>query len=1069
MKAERLKTPRRLFSDLISVQHGELAKALALAALYFLVICTIGILKPIKNAFALDGLADSQFYKVYLVSAAVTLFVLPYNKLADRVPWRRLIPSIALFFALNLLAFRVFYRTGSTAFGVVFYGWYDLYAAVMVTQFFMATQLFLDAQAAKRFYPIAIAGGSLGGVAGSAITGFFAQTVGGPNLLLVAAAFVVAFAAALPFFWRTRRVKKERAGTVREKLTAGELTSLFRNRHVLLIAAAVLLTVLVKQLVDYQFNEISKEVYTSRDAIGAFQGKFFAATQWLPLIVLVALRPLLQRWGIALVVLMLPVVLLGANLALALTWSLWAAIGAKAGDMAFRYTAERAGREILYVPLPESIKLKAKAYIDMAVEKGLGKVLSAGLIFIALLFMDYRKVGYVGIALGVIWLVVALAVRAEYVRSLARSIQGRFASFKGVFASMADASTMPAIREALASGDDRQIAFALDLIEQVDPGSARQTLDVLHGLLEHPTAHIRQRALVLLASFPEDIDLTAVRRKAEDSDPEVRRTAVRTLCQADDAGPEETMGTLLRSQEQAVRLAALSCLAEDEEATAAARSGSGLIDRREFEERLERARSDGRQAKREAALSLLAVRHDRGIRPKDVLGPLLRDRDTAVVATALLVAGRLGIREFVPRIVNALGVAETRDAARKALVVQGERVEGTLSDYLHDETVELAVRWNIPSVMARIPGQATIDDTLRFLASVPPDRLLRFRTLKALNKLRARDPDLAFDSELVLSTLEREVESNRRYAEARGALRAHREGGAARDLLVQAISEAWQAGRERIFRLLGLLYPEEEIYRSYLALSAGSSTARANAEEWLEQTLGRSLFSRLGPAIQEREGTGAGGLSLRDVLTEIAADDDMWLASTAAWAIAESQADWALEELRRLRDSPSAELSFVAERAIAEMERETGDRPAEGLDDMNLIEKVFLLQQVDLLQDARSEDLALLASIAEEVDVESGALLIEQGEPTDALYVVIDGAVELKREGERVLTAQEGTPFGTWALIDESPSLVTARTAEASRLLRITRDDFYDLLADHGELTRDLLKGLARRVRTLVT
>lgn len=1068
---------RRLFSGLVRLQHGELARALALAGLYFLVICTIGILKPIKNAFALDGLADSEFYKVYLVSAVVMLFVLPYNKLADRVAWRRLIPSVALFFALNLLAFRLFYRTGSTSFGVVFYGWYDLYAAVMVTQFFMATQLFLDARAAKRLYPIAIAGGSVGGVAGSAITGFFAQTLGGPNLLLVAASFVVVFALALPLLWGSHPAEGARGGQgargargparkpwSSEKLTAGELTSVFRDRHVLLIAAAVLLTVLVKQLVDYQFNEISKEAFSTRDAIGAFQGKFFAATQWLPIIVLVALRPLLQRWGVALVVLMLPVVLLGANLAVALTWSLYAAIGAKAGDMAFRYTAERAGREILYVPLPENIKLKAKAYIDMAVEKGLGKVLSAALIFVALLFIDYRKVGYLGVGLGAIWLLVAIAVRGEYVRSLGRSIQGRFASFRGVFASMADASTLPAIRKALASGDERQIAFALDLIDQVDADSARKALDELHNLLEHPTAQIRQRALLALADLPDDADWAAVRRKVEDPDPAVRRTAVRTLCQADVTGPRDTMRALLRSREPVVRLAALSCLVEDGDAVEV---GDGLVEWAEFEAIAERAQRGDRQAKRELALSLLALGRAPDVRPTEVLGPLLRESDPQVVNTALRVAGRLGIREFIPRLINALAVPETREAARGGLVAQGERVEGTLSDYLHDDSVELAVRRNIPSVLAKIASQATVDDTLRFLATGPADRLLRYRTLKSLNKLRARHPDLRFEPDLVRRTLAREIESNRRYARVLSSLHGVDAGGPVCDLLGQAVREAWHAGRERIFRILGLLYPGDEIYRSYLALSVGSARAQANAVEWLEQTVGRSLFVRLGPAIQDDGGNGGDGLGLRQVLTEVAADDDMWLARTAAWAMAESQAEWAKDELRRLRDSSNAELSFVAEKAIAAIDREETDVPPEGRE-MNLIEKVFLLQQVDLLQNARSEDLALLAAIAEEIEVASGSVLIEQGEPTEALFVVIDGAVELKREGERVLTAQQGTPFGTWALIDESPSLVTARAAKETMLLRIGRDEFYDLLADHSELTRDLLKGLARRVRTLV-
>ena len=135
---------------------------------------------------------------------------------------------------------------------------------------------------------------------------------------------------------------------------------------------------------------------------------------------------------------------------------------------------------------------------------------------------------------------------------------------------------------------------------------------------------------------------------------------------------------------------------------------------------------------------------------------------------------------------------------------------------------------------------------------------------------------------------------------------------------------------------------------------------------------------------------------------------------------------------------------------------------------MNLIEKVFLLQRVDLLEDARSSDLALLASIATETRVDLGTVLLRQGEPADALYVVIRGRIELRRSGETVLAAGDGTPFGTWSLIDDAPSFIEAIALEPSHLLCITRDDFYDLLADHRELVRGLLQGLARRVRNLV-
>ncbi|HEX6062808.1 MAG TPA: Npt1/Npt2 family nucleotide transporter, partial [Longimicrobiales bacterium] len=77
----------RFFPDLIRTPRHDRLKLLAMVGLFFIVVCAVGILRPIKNSIALDGLGATQFYKVYLVSAAVVLFAPIYKWLADRVAW----------------------------------------------------------------------------------------------------------------------------------------------------------------------------------------------------------------------------------------------------------------------------------------------------------------------------------------------------------------------------------------------------------------------------------------------------------------------------------------------------------------------------------------------------------------------------------------------------------------------------------------------------------------------------------------------------------------------------------------------------------------------------------------------------------------------------------------------------------------------------------------------------------------------------------------------------------------------------------------------------------------------
>jgi hypothetical protein len=217
-----------------------------------------------------------------------------------------------------------------------------------------------------------------------------------------------------------------------------------------------------------------------------------------------------------------------------------------------------------------------------------------------------------------------------------------------------------------------------------------------------------------------------------------------------------------------------------------------------------------------------------------------------------------------------------------------------------------------------------------------------------------------------------------------------------------------------------MIHSPTEVHSAYEALSRGRARERANAREWLEHTLGPFRFRRLSAVL----------------------DPD----------------DAAISPL------PPSVLVGDADPCVAMLAR-AHSNPAET--DMELIEKIFLLQQIDLLQGARAGHVALLASIAEELDVEADRVVLADGAVPDAMYVVTRGSIRLQGVGND-LVAGPSHAFGTWALIDDQPSRVEARTMERCRLLRVTREDFHDLLADHPELAIGLLRGLAQRMRRVV-
>jgi len=134
-----------------------------------------------------------------------------------------------------------------------------------------------------------------------------------------------------------------------------------------------------------------------------------------------------------------------------------------------------------------------------------------------------------------------------------------------------------------------------------------------------------------------------------------------------------------------------------------------------------------------------------------------------------------------------------------------------------------------------------------------------------------------------------------------------------------------------------------------------------------------------------------------------------------------------------------------------------------------VVEKVLLLQNVDLLSDARTEDLALLASIAEEVLYPEEAAIFQEGEPADGLYLILRGKVALSRDGREMATLGEKEALGAWTLFEPEPRVASARAVEETLLLKVDRDDFYDLLLDYPELGQSILKALVRRLKKLAT
>lgn len=123
------------------------------------------------------------------------------------------------------------------------------------------------------------------------------------------------------------------------------------------------------------------------------------------------------------------------------------------------------------------------------------------------------------------------------------------------------------------------------------------------------------------------------------------------------------------------------------------------------------------------------------------------------------------------------------------------------------------------------------------------------------------------------------------------------------------------------------------------------------------------------------------------------------------------------------------------------------------------------LAQVPAFRALTPKQVALLASQADTVGVPAGHLLVRQGDPGAECFVLLSGEVSVAVDGVEVAVLSEGAVFGELALIDPAPRSASVTTLSPTEVLVIGAQRFAPLLEEVPQLARQIMVGLARRLR----
>jgi CRP/FNR family cyclic AMP-dependent transcriptional regulator len=132
-----------------------------------------------------------------------------------------------------------------------------------------------------------------------------------------------------------------------------------------------------------------------------------------------------------------------------------------------------------------------------------------------------------------------------------------------------------------------------------------------------------------------------------------------------------------------------------------------------------------------------------------------------------------------------------------------------------------------------------------------------------------------------------------------------------------------------------------------------------------------------------------------------------------------------------------------------------------------------MLEQVDLFASLSPEERQTLESHAKNKHYRKNTVIIEKGDESAALYVLVAGKVRVyvaDEEGKEVVLnvcEHPGTPFGELALLRNTQRTATGMTLEESHFLVISKTDFLQCVSDHPKIALDIIRSLVDQVSKL--
>lgn len=842
----------KLIRKTFDIRAGEGPRVFLMMSYIFLIISTLLIIKPVSSSLFLSKFGVSQLPNAFILVAIFAAVVSAlYSRLLGKMPLNVMIIRTLQIVIACLFIFRglLFFNRLEGGALYVFYVWVAIFAVISASQFWVLANVIFNAREAKRLFGLMGAGAIAGGIFGGYLTNFLAPVVGSENLLLICILFISLCILIAKEVWKKNIEEEAGAKFQQEELpdkAAGHPIKLIRSSRLLTyLAGLVGISVLAAKLVDYQFSAIATAKISNEDELTAFFGFWLSNLNIVSLFIQLFLtRRVVGVFGVGVSLFFLPAGIFIGALAVLLFPALWSAVLLKISDGSLKQSINKAGMELLALPVPTEIKNQAKTFIDVFVDSfatGIGGILLA--FFTVGLDFSVRQVSLISIILVAGWIYVVRQIRREYIESFRLTIEREKDVARETRIDLSNESVFGGLIKVLETGEKARVLPVLRMVKEIQ---SPRLIPCFKRLIHHPSDAVRLEVLENIYFYKNDNFMEDVKALVSDPDEEIKSRAIAYLFRHAPEEPLEIIREYLRDKDYRIRGAALLAAARESRKNRELKNTFRIKEL--VEENVKKIPLVTDDAESEFininCAKVIGAVNDPALYP--YLHIFLNSALPEVLKAAIAAAAQTGCQEFIPVLVKHLANKQVTRQARQALASFGLEIIDILAVYLEEPKISRNIRLNIPKVIASVGVQKSVDVLTRNLYQ--NDAGIRYEVIRALNHLRKNFPHLKFDQQPILKQIFDESKNYMDtlailYAQTRASAPGGKQGGSdvianTRRKLIKALEERLDHNLERIFRLLGLKYPPDDIYSAYLGIQKSNEPdLRANAVEFLDNLL----------------------------------------------------------------------------------------------------------------------------------------------------------------------------------------------------------------------------------------